>query len=525
MDDNVLDVPYVPPEISITPEIDEQSSENLSSIETLLGTSPVRFKIKRKFVDDLSDSSIKYLRKKYTEAIANVRQTFVDSVAPGQGDELMSLLEESASSEDISTPAELQHLVKKYMKSDNLLGQMIVLSLVDHNKYTKKEILVHFPGSTMYQVNQARKWNKKETFSLPQKVKHKRTRLDISKCEHFLNFIFSTGLLQDVAYGVTTIKFDSGEEQKLAHAILTTKYNHAILFYYQMCKVNGYQPLSKSTLFSILKALKPSQRKNLSGLDDIQAAAMNGFEKLANLSKSLEKDINHKLEEGKRYLKTKYQQDCSTVSELATHNQHFALSDKKDELHMDTCVNTELISASVFDLFCAMDCITKFIEEDGDEDKVYETKSSIEDIISYMQHLMRDSQQAKAKVSALEKLDVNTGFWLKDYAQKVLPAKYRETQKDYFGKKGMTLHIDVLLSKSVEEELIKHVYYTVAYRCDQGLDDTLCITENVLKQIKKDVPEVTKIFMKSDNASCYHGNYSAELNHFICKQENIRYEL
>lgn len=85
----------------------------------------------------------------------------------------------------------------------------------------------------------------------------------------------------------------------------------------------------------------------------------------------------------------------------------------------------------------------------------------------------------------------------------------------------MTLHIDVVLTKA-GEELIKHVYYTVAYRCDQGLEDTLCITENVLKEIKKDLPDVTKIYMKSNNAGCYHGNYSAEINQLICKLENIK---
>ena len=60
------------------------------------------------------------------------------------------------------------------------------------------------------------------------------------------------------------------------------------------------------------------------------------------------------------------------------------------------------------------------------------------------------------------------------------------------------------------------------YRCDQGLEDTLCISENVLREIKRDLPEVTHMYMKSDNASCYHGNYSAELNHYLCKRNNIK---
>ena len=42
---------------------------------------------------------------------------------------------------------------------------------------------------------------------------------------------------------------------------------------------------------------------------------------------------------------------------------------------------------------------------------------------------MRDCQQKKAKVFAFESFDEETGFWLKDYCQKVLPSKFREGQK------------------------------------------------------------------------------------------------
>ena len=48
-----------------------------------------------------------------------------------------------------------------------------------------------------------------------------------------------SGLLHYVAYGVTKIKYDSGEEQKVKHAVLTTKYSHAISFHLQTCSING----------------------------------------------------------------------------------------------------------------------------------------------------------------------------------------------------------------------------------------------------------------------------------------------
>ena len=62
-------------------------------------------------------------------------------------------------------------------------------------------------------------------------------RLDLTKLEHFFDFIFSSGMLQDLAVSVTKIKHDSGEEQKVAHAILTTKFSHTIAFYIESCKI------------------------------------------------------------------------------------------------------------------------------------------------------------------------------------------------------------------------------------------------------------------------------------------------
>ena len=85
----------------------------------------------------------------------------------------------------------------------------------------------------------------------------------------------------------------------------------------------------------------------------------------------------------------------------------------------------------------------------------------------------------------------------------------------------MTVYIDVLLARKMTE-IIKHVYYTVIYHCDQSMEDTLCISENVLKEMKKDNPDINMILMKSDNASCYHGNHSAEISHLICKQQNVK---
>ena len=128
------------------------------------------------------------------------------------------------------------------------------------------------------------------------------------KCDNFLDFIFHNGLIQDIAYGTTNLTYSSGDTQTIPHAVITAKYKHIIAYYLQFCKDNNYESLSESSLYRILKELKPSQQKSLAGLDNITADGLNGFSILADIVKKHfagNKGIVGNLERGKRYLKVR----------------------------------------------------------------------------------------------------------------------------------------------------------------------------------------------------------------------------
>ena len=155
---------------------------------------------------------------------------FAESVAPAQTDKLLCSLMEDEN--------DLDYVLNLYNKTDSM-GQLVILSLIDPKNYTKQKNMETF-NCTKHKNGQARKWDAINSgLVLPTKVQFKRNKLNVSKCEHFLDFAFMSGLLQDVAYGVTKIKYDSVEEQKVAHAVLTTKYSHAVSFYLQNCSING----------------------------------------------------------------------------------------------------------------------------------------------------------------------------------------------------------------------------------------------------------------------------------------------
>ena len=113
--------------------------------------------------------------------------------------------------------------------------------------------------------------------------------------------------------------------------------------------------------------------------------------------------------------------------------------------------------------------------------------------------------------------------WLKwqqkDYCQKALPAKYREGWKEYFGKKGMILHVGILfLNKN--HELVKQVYFPTVYRCDQGIIDSLCLAIIALDKMKKDFPNLEKLYAKPDIVSSYH--FYIETLYQLCCEIQIK---
>ena len=100
--------------------------------------------------------------------------------------------------------------------------------------------------------------------------------------------------------------------------------------------------------------------------------------------------------------------------------------------------------------------------------------------------------------------------------------RFHEGQKEYFGKKGMSLQVDVFF---IKRNRISHkqVHFTALYRCDQGTVDTLSIAYIILTKIfLSDEPCVKIVYGKSDNASSYHANFSVEALYFLCKSKGIK---
>lgn len=81
----------------------------------------------------------------------------------------------------------------------------------------------------------------------------------------------------------------------------------------------------------------------------------------------------------------------------------------------------------------------------------------------------------------------------------LLHSQALESMTEYFGKRGMSVSVEVFLSK-VFMTYQKQVYLVSLDRCDQDAVETLCIADKVLEEFTKDNPHIKRIGLKSDNA-------------------------
>ena len=115
-------------------------------------------------------------------------------------------------------------------------------------------------------------------------------------------------------------------------------------------------------------------------------------------------------------------------------------------------------------------------------------------IFNWMKHILGGVKKNQVKQYTMTQISSTCGFWISDRAQKVIPSKFQEGQCDYYVKKGMSLHIDVLILKTNNDEIRKCTYFTALDNCDQDIADTLCITDHVLCEMKKDFPALQMLY-------------------------------
>ena len=142
------------------------------------------------------------------------------------------------------------------------------------------------------------------------------------------------------------------------------------------------------------------------------------------------------------------------------------------------------------------------------EELLFIVEKSKQDITSWKAHLLRSVNQAEARVDVIEKLDETSVLLVQDWAMKFLPRKYRESQRDWFSKRGISWHVTVAIRKGLDEEMqmltSMLTFVNVFESCTQDSCTVVAVMSNVLERLKEIIPALKSVYYWQDNAGCYH---------------------
>ena len=424
---------------------------------------------------------------------------------------------------------ELISMMAAYREAPTRKLKLQILSLYAYSYTTKKLMDLHEPYErlTKWKIKQARAHAKSVGPGMPiEKTKHHRICIDVKKLDHFLDFIHRPYFYQDVSFGTRKLKLDSGEILTMPNVVRTVTRSTMICQYLEFCKEQNVDHLSRSTLYRILDVREASQRKSLQGLDNIASDGASGFESLENIIQELESigvpkewaDTKKRaLKEGKRYLKTDYVINCQeTDNTCADHCGNFALSDpldkdlqkKRSHCHLSSCTNCENLKETLEDIKKFITSFsTNMYSKEQQEDLLYDYYNARAQVEQWKANILRSQNQDKAKHDIVDGLDNNSVFILCDWAMKFLQVKYREKQTDWFGKRGLNWHISSCIFKRDSEKFDVASYAHLFDSCAQDWYAVVSILENLLNEIKRENPQITKAYLRSDEAGCYHNNF------------------
>ena len=210
-----------------------------------------------------------------------------------------------------------------------------------------------------------------------------------------------------------------------------------------------------------------------------------------------------RLHSGRLYLTTDYAVHCNEETPCPDHCRKFALSDLTDQLTQELCFHDhslfcercEDLKAVLYDIENKIHSFSNnMYSEDQKGDFLYDFDKRKNDIFHWKCHVMRSCNQECRKQDALWMLDNCSALVIMDWAMKFLPLQHREKQTEWYGKRGISWHISSLILK--DGILV----------CNQYWFAVCSIFEDLLKTIHREYPHVKKVYLRSDEAGCYHNN-------------------
>ena len=206
----------------------------------------------------------------------------------------------------------------------------------------------------------------------------------------------------------------------------------------------------------------------------------------------------------------------------------YALSDPSDSCFQQKCQHThgdhwfqcEELGTVLEEIQVAVEEDSFHTKDDHDE-ATYLVKHSRDLIHAWKAHQLRTVRQDQSRLKILRELDSGSVFITQDWAMKFLPRKYRESQSDWYGKRGISWHISVVVRRRADQ-FESQGFVHIVQNCTQGSSAVVSIMAHILRTLKSEHPEINQAFFRQDNAGCYHSTYTILSVPTIEKEAGIR---
>lgn len=241
--------------------------------------------------DKASDST----KLRYTKQSVDIVSSVLHTLSPNDAGSLWKAI---VSSPDMNKALELEELpqiAKDYLQAlaeayDKAYGwetRRQILSIMS-GVASYKDISSFIQGLTRYRYTLANLHRLQHGPGAP--LTHQpspRIRVDQRQLDHFLSFITSPHLVQDLPFGQKTLKLSSGQLIEIPNVIRTMIPQRIARQYTHYCQETGFNPFSERTMLRVLTECKASVRKSLQGLDYFAADGARAFEDLDSLVRQL----------------------------------------------------------------------------------------------------------------------------------------------------------------------------------------------------------------------------------------------
>ena len=287
------------------PDSQASSSESSSSKESSTSSQATKRSLLNDFLCSCDAGTIGPHKRRWelssvhtrTNHLSKAKSLIVPSlnvITPGDAGYLWEAIRKSGSVEKELGIGEQQEqqkyfeaLTESYQNASSWETRRQILSIMG-DQTSFKRLQSFIPGLTEYRFKMERQHSLHygRGAEIPD-VKSPRMRVERKQLDHYLTYITSPHVIQDLPFGQRYLCLSSGEILGTPNVIRMMIPSRLVKQYQAYCEETNFTPFSPATMLRVPSACAATVRKSLQGLDYIAAHGVKGFDDLSFIMECL----------------------------------------------------------------------------------------------------------------------------------------------------------------------------------------------------------------------------------------------